>query len=125
MSEIEAYCAGLLDADGSISVRNTDYSPQVMICNNRKAIIDWLLEHFGGKIYEVQPNFWHWKPSSIPAFLDRIEPYLVGKREQAQIARATYGRNPSRRKVTQEEWAERKQNYLRIIELNTGHLRHD
>jgi len=97
-----AYLAGLLDADGWLSILKNrtrkatfspSYYPSVGIANTKREMIDWLVEHFGGHVRERQPNEWtigtktryEWRlrTSEIRALLPVVLPHLVIKQPLA------------------------------------------
>lgn len=104
-----AYAAGLLDGEGSISIimaykkRRTPHHTLCMtVVNTDPRPIRWLLERFSGRMYSRMPGQarrtktlydWHISARKAEAFLRAVYPYLIIKREQADIAfalRRTY-----------------------------------
>lgn len=105
--EIEAYLAGIIDGEGCLSIRKTknkskavggytDYYKswmEVGMCH--KPVIDFLYKHFGGRchMYHQKPSGFHvYKPvfywvvvgKNIRPILERVLPYLIEKKEQAE-----------------------------------------
>ena len=101
-----AYVAGLLDGEGCIRIhssfepatsRSLSHSLRIGIANTDERLMLWLSDTFGGGLHEKKrrgsrsPN---WKPCfdwslhshQAEAFLRSVEPYLVIKKAQAQLA---------------------------------------
>ena len=100
---ILAYAAGMVDGEGCIciykkKIRNKivdlrkNFHLQVIVTQKDGRIIDWLIGNFGGSAYL------HWKGSptgyshewvlnhtNALKFLKQIEPFLIYKKNQAQI----------------------------------------
>lgn len=98
-TELEAaYAAGIVDGEGCIAVyfnkkRNVYYG-YLQISNTDKNLIDWLRTTFPGnrKLYicNSKPNHkqaWiaGWGGSGAEDFLTQIYPYLIVKKEQANL----------------------------------------
>ena len=97
---INAYMAGILDGEGHFSMyfheRFNRHHVTVGVMNTSRDLIDWLVNNFGGYVYEHKPKSHkpHWKPcwewrmkvQEIPGRLPPILPYLVIKRRQAELA---------------------------------------
>jgi hypothetical protein len=98
---ILAYAAGLVDGEGCICLRRqygpkvkgraNGYSLQITIANTKEAMINWLYEHFGA-LYGVRKCvryrvMWEWYVCGRQSvqFVEALLPYLVVKREQAQV----------------------------------------
>jgi len=97
--EFLAYVAGFVDGEGCISLtlkRNKDYFTvhvKIIIANTNFAIIKLLKEKFGGYIghqkgvankrtvYNLQLSY-----NRAIVFLEKIYPYLIIKRKQAELA---------------------------------------
>ncbi len=105
MTEAElAYAAGIIDGEGSFYIHErppyrSSVSPShtlsVSVSNTDRRMLDWMHERFGGTILVNKPptnrawsQAYQWRVSSRLAvtFIDQIYPYLVCKREQADIA---------------------------------------
>jgi hypothetical protein len=103
-----AYCAGYIDADGSISVAFTGFRKiKVNITSSDKSLIDKFCKLTGfnnvyerstknstirnfknNKVYFSKPA-WEWHLSAKEptlAFLEQILPYLITKKYRAEIA---------------------------------------
>jgi len=104
-----AYLAGFMDGEGSFSIvktyqikqrvdgsksKNIRYHLHVKITNTNKAILDWIVNHFGGRLSDKK-QVKDWKPKwdltvtgngNMEKFILSILPYLKIKREQALIA---------------------------------------
>lgn len=97
------YVAGAIDFDGSISIVKTkdashrngySYNLYVRVKNTNLAIMEWLIEHFGGsycpstKATKVWKTAYAWSIASQQAllFLKAIFPYMVVKKDRAEIA---------------------------------------
>ncbi len=110
LSEVEkAYLAGIIDADGCIRVNRRIsktcqpvYALFVQIYTTSPALIKWLEEHFPGKhttqrdARKEHPSWrtgWVWVLSGnrrVMIFCQEIAPYLIIKREQAELIASGY-----------------------------------
>jgi len=93
-----AHMAGFVDADGSISVISVastrSYVPKITVCNCKKEIVDLFSAEFGGKVRKRTWKNKNWRPNyewsqtckKATAIIDKLKPYLVLKKEQAEIA---------------------------------------
>ncbi len=111
-----AYTAGIIDGEGCIGIyalkagkRGKDseriyHTLRVEVCNAQKGLIEFLFSHFGGSHGAgYRPNrkpYYKWQITSRSAaeFLDNIYPYLVIKRDQAELVvrfRGSFG-NPGK-----------------------------
>ena len=135
--EIIAFIAGLFEGEGSISIRNlsekswnkrTDYSLLVRISNTDRALLDWVVANYGGKIYKSscvnRKTVWAWLVSTkkAEAFLRDVMPYLICKKERAELAlrfRRTKD-NGHRRwyRIPEEISKLRESLYMKLKELN-------
>lgn len=104
-----AYMAGIIDGEGSICVfpyygvyhKNHSYlryRPALSVSNTSSALMDWIVEHFGGSIATVKrnrdlvsPGKWkkcyHWQITHklAAAVVRVILPFLVIKKRQAEL----------------------------------------
>lgn len=96
------YVAGIIDADGWISLKkNThqdrlpQYFLEVGVKNLSKNLIDWLCNNFKGSTHfrdmsktETQKDIYVWQLRCAKAarFLKRISSYLIVKKERAFVA---------------------------------------
>lgn len=86
----DAYCAGVVDADGCISISDAYVRVQVTSADIR--MCNFFEDRFGGSIYSYKGHnnagrlVYCWQVSGRTAFeiLTAIEPYLVLKRKKAQ-----------------------------------------
>jgi hypothetical protein len=98
--------AGLMDGEGSFSIGTTyatgkpHYAVHIRLYNTNKKLIQWAITHFGGNARWITPQetniqlkaevrsmgqWWLTGRNSMEKFLLATIPYLVGKREQAEI----------------------------------------
>lgn len=106
----DSYVAGIVDADGCIVISKTfpksrwkqgskspDYRLHVEVCNTNYALMELLVESFGGSIshkpmtkgsFFTRREHYNWSVSANQAYLclKRIQPYLIVKRNQSDIA---------------------------------------
>jgi len=87
----KAYVAGMLDAEGCISISNT-YQLRVKISNKNRKLMKYLVHHFGG-IFKKVPNndgwIYNWYTQGnkhTQRFLSNILPYLRIKLKEANLA---------------------------------------
>ena len=104
-SELElAYLAGIIDGEGCIDIYKHDAGPRgarkyrftmrVTVGMGRPELPKWLQQLFGGTLGVSPAKFngrsaeWRWRVCSLKALylLNKIYPYLVLKKDQAQIA---------------------------------------
>lgn len=95
----KSYMAGFFDAEGCARIAThkrgikTYYEPKVYVSNKSRAVMQWLVLHFGGSFVKNINNkagdIWYiWYLQSFPTvadFLKTILPYLKYKREQAEV----------------------------------------
>lgn len=138
MSTELGYAAGLMDGEGSIQItkdkcltsrRGYKYQLQVSMCSTRPEFLLWLKENFEGSFFlsgktSIGNPVYHWELTSRKAgkLLAQILPYLMTKRNKAEIALRFQERvarkegHVGRRGYTEEQWnwfAEQK----RLIEV--------
>lgn len=112
----KAYAAGLIDAEGCISIYqatsrhgNPQYQARIVLSNVNLAIVKWLVATFGGFYTKHSPKegqvWYQWNINSKTAassFLRDILPYLRIKKEEALVLQEFYNleaaQNPSKRK---------------------------
>ena len=133
------YLAGIIDADGSVSISratprgvvNPRYVLEVNVVNTSTELMAWLLETFGGRMVarrmskpEVQRPTFDWKYSNGKAMwlLELVEPFLIVKRERAQLGiklikhwTTNHGQGA---RLDPDEVARREFIYQRMKELN-------
>ena len=140
------YLAGMVDADGCISVGKTkpskgalnpSYITRLSVTNTNQQLLQDLKEQFGGNVYKVTKGTSKWKPlgewviaSSKACFLlELLLPRLRIKRRQAFVCLELqsgiriggYNRHLSLARASWAEELERREGlYLRIKELNSG-----
>lgn len=106
MQSVEkAYIAGFIDGDGVIGIykewskkaKKYYYYPRMQICNRNKANLEWINKSCGNRgtwyfrrLQDAHPmwcNAWQLKfsPTNTIKILKEIEPYLIQKKEQAQL----------------------------------------
>lgn len=112
----KAYAAGLFDGEGSIIIdkprRGKGHALMVQLGMREPAAVAWLQERWPGSLRPYAHRlkerdvftFWHWRrsTSSAAAFLYDILPYLLVKREQAQIAIEFQSHKSFGRRLTDE-----------------------
>lgn len=137
-----AYLAGVVDSDGYIGItkakpypgntKNPQYSLTVNVTNTSKVMMDWLVENFGGRVYNRKmPTDANWKQcynwvvmfQNAREVLELIEPYLVVKRKQALLGIELMRDWVTNNKGTPpEEVARRERLYREFKELNATGL---
>lgn len=106
-----AYLAGIVDGEGTIAIiknkkskRNTyrtdSYRLQLVVTNTNGDLMEWLITNFGGaasphKGDKRNPNSkrwfaWHLHGLKAIKILTKIEPYLIIKHENVEVAFAFY-----------------------------------
>jgi hypothetical protein len=89
-----AYMAGFFDGEGHISIAKRASgtgSLTVQVCNTNAEVLEGFRSVYGGAVNDVTRNHkptWKWTVCSSAAsdFLRDVLPYLIVKREQAEIA---------------------------------------
>lgn len=86
------YFGGLVDAEGTISLYRSkgSYSPRLSVCNTDKRVFDYILPMFGGRVnghqrYGRELGSWYMPMLFMENVLNRIKPFLVTKRKQADL----------------------------------------
>jgi hypothetical protein len=138
-----AYMAGFFDAEGCVAVtrhnfvtkdrvKRSRYTLQCNVSQKSIGVIEMFHEYFGGGIYKTKDNIHRWYISSFDAlkFLRQIEPYLIEKKEEAQIAinfqsRLTKGKRMNDRYhlMSDKEVDFRESQYLLLKKMKTKKLR--
>ena len=95
--------AGIIDGEGSIYIRSQSGRwilgyPVVVVVNTNPRLIDWIQSRFGGSLSKTDPSVTNrrrktlmqlsWTSKSMTPILEGILPYLVIKRDQAEVALA-------------------------------------
>lgn len=84
-----AYFAGLLDGEGNIAMKHSDY--RIRIGNTDISMINWLTENFGGRVQRERKRNKNWKVllrweansiADCAEICEAVLPYLTTKREQ-------------------------------------------
>lgn len=91
---IVPYLAGFFDGEGTISIKSVQgkwVSLKLQMSNLNWDVVSLFKKVFGGYAFEGRNNgkaFYHWGITSHKASscLSRLEPYLIIKKEQAQLA---------------------------------------
>lgn len=125
-----AYLAGLFDGEGTISCSITETKKgnkalhkQLSIFNTNFTLITWIISRFGGTIHSRKRNkVWKeehqvkWSAEDGYWLLRAVLPYLVIKREQAELYLALHETKTT--KVTTEIQEQRELLVARVRELN-------
>ena len=125
-----AYLAGLVDGEGTVSCSITKTKKgcyalhkQFSIFNTNPNLISWITVRFGGLVHSrVRSEKWKteyqvkWSAEDATKLLTQILPYLVIKKEQAEIFIELH-RNKSHR-VSEELQKQREFLVARVAELN-------
>lgn len=120
------YMAGFFDGEGCIRINkrirpvSPEYSLFITIGQKDGAVIDWLLQTFGGHVHQVKrDNSFIWIVSNKKAHsvLEKITPYLKYKKPQALIALQLARSNRTKRIIPPEELARREHLYLEVKRL--------
>ncbi len=111
MSEKLAYLAGLVDADGTVSLlsggHNQTYNivPGLAVSNTDEGIMDWLVKNFGGRAYPYNPATagrktcyrWLLQGQAAIDLLVRLRPRLLIKAERAWLTLEYWAQRTIRR----------------------------
>ena len=143
----DSYMAGIIDGEGSMSIGlykikrkdgsiNNGFTIKIYVTTTDIALIDWLQDNFGGKVYDKLNDIGHlgtkicyrWQSLSkkeMRWIIDLIEPYLIIKKKQAQIIREFYdgfvNLNGVSEDVRIKEWERRLELRNKINKLNGGY----
>jgi hypothetical protein len=140
-----AYFAGIMDGEGWFSIqkskrkietRSQSYMPTIGVANTDLRLIQWLIDHYGGKYYTTPPTFTQmgakdrhqWRPlwKEIKGVIKQTLPFLVLKQERAKLLLELGELSSAKfRKigVPPENLAKRESIYLKLKELN-GYKQH-
>jgi hypothetical protein len=132
-----AYVAGLFDGEGCVSIYyqaepkngKVYHNINVRLSNTHEGVLRWVQERFGGALYVNQPGgkgghrpgfVLQWANKAIPAFLEQMLPYLIIKREAAEIALAfrLLKKNPGRNGLDPSVVEKREELRQRLIAIN-------
>ncbi|MEE8607836.1 MAG: hypothetical protein V3S55_09535 [Nitrospiraceae bacterium] len=97
---LDSYLAGFLDGEGCICITFSDTAHRhqkcvVMITQSNREILARIQSQEGGSLHQMKgksregrPPCWSWTlgERKVPAFLRRMLPYLIVKREEAKLA---------------------------------------
>lgn len=125
-----AYLAGLIDGEGTISCSiNTTLNghsalqKQLSIFNTNITLISWITSRFGGMVHSrTRSTKWKeehqvkWSATEASVILELVLPYLVIKKEQAEIFIALHKTKANSISIETHEY--RKRLCDRIQELN-------
>ena len=125
-----AYLAGLIDGEGTISCSVNKNAKNVLalqkqlsIFNTNLLLVSWITSHFGGKVHSrVRSEKWKeehqvkWSATEAVVILELVLPYLVIKKEQAEIFIALHKTKSN--SVSKETHEYRQRLCDRIQELN-------
>ncbi len=136
---IYAYAAGVIDADGSITIvkryptstRTDMYHLKIRVGTCDKELPEWFMSNFGGTIsFRKRPNpnhrdlyTWIIEYKKSLKVLYAIEPYLIVKKKQAQLAIQFQLIKSNRRgikKTTDEERKRDEDMYIQMRLLKRG-----
>lgn len=136
-----AYAAGLMDGDGSFSIRklktkaNPQYFPLLQLQKHKMEMLDFLKEHFGGTIFIGKPRIskdgsegkavYRWRLRSnvnVKPMLEAIIPYLKTKKERAEFLLEFINSFTFERGIflSSEKLADRERSYLNMMHLNSA-----
>ncbi|MGI0149765.1 MAG: hypothetical protein ACREDF_09585 [Thermoplasmata archaeon] len=130
-----AYSAGLFDGEGCVLIQRTQgstFSLHVRVTSTDYAVVEWMKKNFYGFVGIQPPNrnvkncrpCWYWNIQSRAAsvFLAKITPFLVIKKEQADLAIEFQSRigAPGVNRLTPEEITTRETYKRRLVELKLG-----
>jgi len=95
-----AYFAGVLDGEGSFSIggssRSHIHATQINVGNTDLRLLHWIVERFGGNVHverrhnPAHAKIWRWYShvGNLDQMIRAVLPYLVIKREQAELVLA-------------------------------------
>ncbi len=94
-----AYLAGLIDGEGSVQARHWKgpkggYDYLLSLANTDERMVRWIASRWGGRVYAMAPRAathlpqWVWRAHGSHAVgaLEAALPYLITKREHAELA---------------------------------------
>jgi len=103
---VQAYLAGLVDSDGSVEIRPSEYDKiTIKVANKYRPLLKELVINFGGYIQPKADNNYEWRSCSVKnneRLLLKLLPNLMVKREQAQKALDILRHKLEKRKVSVE-----------------------
>ncbi len=111
----QGYIAGLIDGEGSIQLEPSNgdsgtYRATIMVSNCHLPVLTWLAARLGGKVVplravERKRQAWEWQLHGNPAVIALardLAPYLIIKREQAEVVGAGWNHLPIEERL--ERW---------------------
>lgn len=144
-----AYCAGVLDGDGSFSIMKKKgdkegysplYYPVIQIANWSKELIDFFYENFKGSIFTRKAHLskdghhrkdshqWKLEKSTMCLpFIEKLIPHLVIKKERAEFLRKFIFNNPraGRIKLSEEVLQKKEVDYIKMRSFNDSRVSHE
>jgi hypothetical protein len=99
MNEKAAYLAGIIDGEGTVYAQRirSGFNIRVYVVSTDVRLIRWLEQNFGGLVYSRQSKLhpewktkWEWvvDKAGTTKVLSLVLPYLIIKREQAELGLA-------------------------------------
>ena len=125
-----SYLAGILDGEGGININYSGptrdcYRMRVYVVNTDLRLIKWLKSKFGGYIYrrktkEGYKTKWEWYhyDDKSTELLKECMPYLIVKKEQAELAIAFRDTVNNEHKLSEETKSLRKSFHTQMKSLN-------
>lgn len=121
-----AYLAGLIDGEGSIILyrRGSGSAMRLTITSTFRPVLEWCQSLCGvGNIVDVtsrnakhkQQRCWLVNSQAAQSVLEQVEPYMIIKREQAQLAIEFQKRLKTPAEKAQKEWQEQWRQRLRAM----------
>lgn len=85
-----AYAAGIIDGEGHIGAHKncgTNMKLTIEVHMKYSKVPNWLEENIGGKvrIRKDQTYIWTMRASDSISFIENIKPYLIEKKDQAEV----------------------------------------
>lgn len=126
-----AYFAGILDGEGSILltpyVRNSqrNFYAEVLVTNTSEELMSWLEIVFEGRAYIPNLNLdighkpcWRWtlRGMKVIDLLEMVLPYLIIKRERAELVLEFYSGMMPYSRLSDSERSRREDVYRRLRE---------
>lgn len=99
------YFAGFIDGEGCFSIclrKDTYYEPTLIVANNHRHPLDLLAHYAAGRVYTLGTRCYQWRVShrQLRIFLPKLIPYLLVKREQAELMLEFLNLRPTQGKRT-------------------------
>ena len=119
--------AGFFDGEGYVGILkrkrknwNFEYFIQISIGQMDGAVMDWVVENFGGHLHLVKRDgSYYWIASNKEAYriLKLITPFLIYKKLQAELAIKFYENRDLKRPIPKEELERRETIYTELKRL--------